>query len=168
MARGYLAPWRGSGSLAPIGPESGFGGSLFDLHRRMNRLFDNLLEQGDGDGAALGRATLAPPALDIAQNDKQIEITAELPGVKEEDIDLSIEDGVLTLSGEKKSERKDEERGYSERSYGRFERRIGLPRGLEADNANATFRNGVLTVTLPKSSAANENVRRIPVNTEAA
>ena len=162
MARGYLAPWRGSGSLAPIGPESGFGGSLFDLHRRMNRLFDNLLEQGDGDGAALGRATLAPPALDIAQNDKQIEITAELPGVKEEDIDLSIEDGVLTLSGEKKSERKDEERGYSERSYGRFERRLALPSDIDDEQCSAEFRDGVLRIVIPKA-AEKQRGRRIPL-----
>lgn len=57
---------------------------------------------------------------------------------------------------------------YSERSYGRFERRIGLPRGIERDKAQASFRNGVLTVTLPRSAEANENVRRIPVKAKAA
>ena len=113
MARSYLAPYAGTGR--------GAGGSLFDLHRQVNRLFDDLLTQGsaqagNGDRGVLSAATMAPPALDIHQDDKQIEITAELPGVRQEDVDLSIEDGVLTLSGEKKSERKDES-GYSERSY---------------------------------------------------
>jgi HSP20 family protein len=79
-----------------------------------------------------------------------------------------IEDGVLTLRGEKRSEVDDKERGYSERSYGRFERRIALPRTIEKDKATATFKNGVLIVTAPKSSAANENLRRIPVNGKAA
>lgn len=162
MARGYLAPWRGGSSLAPIGLESGFGGSLFDLHRRMNRLFDNLLEQSDGDGRTLSGATLAAPALDIGQDDKQIEITAELPGVKEEDIDLSIEDGVLTLSGEKKSERKDEERGYSERSYGRFERRLALPSNIDEERCSAEFRDGVLRITIPKAEEKQRG-RRIPL-----
>ena len=77
-------------------------------------------------------------------------------------------DGVLTLRGEKKSEVEDRDRGYSERSYGRFERRIGLPRTVEADKASASFRNGVLTITLPKSAAATDNVRRIPIHSDAA
>ena len=62
----------------------------------------------------------------------------------------------------------DKDRGYSERSYGRFERRIGLPRGIDRDKATATFKNGVLTVTLPRSEGANENVHRIPIHGAAA
>lgn len=72
------------------------------------------------------------------------------------------------MRGEKRAEIEDKDRGYTERSYGRFERRIGLPRGIERDKANATFRNGVLTITLPKSKTANENGRRIPINRQAA
>jgi len=79
-----------------------------------------------------------------------------------------VEEGVLTLRGEKKSETEDKDRGYTERSYGRFERRIGLPKGVDRGRANATFKNGVLTITLPKTEAASENVRRIPVNGKAA
>jgi HSP20 family protein len=161
MARGYLSPWRGGSSLAPIGLESAFGGSLFDLHRRMNRLFDALFEQGDG-GGALSASTLAAPALDIAQDDRQIEITAELPGVKEEDIDLSIEEGVLTLAGEKRKERKDEERGYSERTYGRFERRLTLPPNIDEERCSADFRDGVLMITIPKVEGKQRG-RRIPL-----
>lgn len=70
----------------------------------------------------------------------------------------------MTLRGEKKSEIEDKDRGYSERSYGRFERRIGLPRGIELDKVAATFKNGVLTVTLPRTEAAEQHMRRIPVN----
>ena len=126
MANGYLTPWR-RGSLAGSG---GFGttGSLFDLHRQVNRLFDDLFDQ-DAD---TGRGSMAAPAMDVHQSEDKLEITAELPGVREEDIDLTIEDGVLTLRGEKKYERTDEERGYSERRYGTFERRITLPKSEKA------------------------------------
>lgn len=75
---------------------------------------------------------------------------------------------MLTLRGENKSEVEDSDRGYTERSYGRFERRTGLPCGIGRDKASATFRNGVLTVTLPRSEAANENVRCIPIDARAA
>ncbi len=159
MARGYLTPWRG-GSLASTG--YGGGGSIFDLHRQMNRLFDDLFETRQGHGGALAGATLAAPAMDVHQDDKQIEITAELPGVNEQDIDLSVEDGVLTLSGEKKSERKDEQSGYSERSYGRFERRITLPSNVDEDNCSADFKDGVLRITIPKSEE-KQRAKRIPL-----
>jgi len=157
MARGYLTPWRG-GSLAPAGYG---GGSIFDLHRQMNRLFDDLFEQRQGDGGALAGSTLAAPALDVHQDDKQFEITAELPGVKEQDIDLSVEDGILTLSGEKKSERQDAESGYSERSYGRFERRITLPSNIDEEHCSADFKDGVLRITIPK--AEEKRGRKIPL-----
>lgn len=91
-----------------------------------------------------------------------------MAGLDQKDVDIQIEEGVLTIRGEKKAEVEDKERGYSERSYGRFERRVGLPRGIERDKASATFRNGVLTITLPRSEAANENVRRIPIHGAAA
>jgi HSP20 family protein len=159
MARGYLTPWSGGGSLATPG-YGGLGGSLFDLHRRMNRLFDDVFEQGDvGSGAA---TAFAAPAVDVHQDDKQIEITAELPGVKEQDIDLSIEDGVLILSGEKKSERNDQEHGYSERSYGRFERRMSLPSNIDEEHCKADFRDGVLRITIPKAEE-NARGRKIPL-----
>lgn len=145
MAFGYLTPFR---SRTPA--TTGTGGSLFDLHRQMNRLFDDLFDQ-DGDSGFYARAGIAAPAMDIHQDDKQVEITAELPGVKEEDIDITIDDGVLTLRGEKKSTREDKESGYRERSYGSFERRLTLPSNIDEDNCSADFKDGVLTITLPKS-----------------
>jgi HSP20 family protein len=128
----------------------------------MNRLFDNLLEQGPVGGGSLAGTSLAAPALDVHQDGKQIEITAELPGVKEQDIDLSIEDGVLTLSGEKRSERNDEQGGYSERSYGRFERRLTLPSNIDEERCSAHFENGVLKITIPRAEEKQRG-RRIPL-----
>ena len=141
---------------------------LLSLHSDVNRLFDDVF-RGFGLSAfgGLGR-DLSWPSLEFGETDTEVRVIAELPGLDEKDVDITVEEGVLTLRGEKKSEVKDKDRGYSERSYGRFERRIGLPRGVERDKASATFQNGVLTITLPKSEAANENVRRIPVNAQAA
>ena len=162
MASRYLMPLR-RGSLTanpPAGPLSGLGGgSLWDLHRQVNRLFDDLFDRGEPGPVAGGG--FAAPAMDVHQDDRQIEITAELPGVKEEDIDLSIEDGVLTLSGEKRSERQDEN-GYSERSYGRFERRLTLPSNVDEENCAADFRDGVLRITIPRAEEKSRG-RRIPL-----
>jgi HSP20 family protein len=111
---------------------------------------------------------LLSPRLELGETDTEIRITAELPGLDEKDVEIVLDDGVLTPRGEKKSEVTDKDSGYSERSYGRFERRIGLPRGIEADKARATFRNGVLTIAVPRSRSENDNIRRIPVNADAA
>jgi HSP20 family protein len=149
---------------------------LLSLHREVNRLFDDVFR---GFGVpSLGGFGVPPlgsfdrslswPSVELGETDKEVRITAELPGLDEKDVDITVEEGVLTLRGEKKSEVEDKERGYTERSYGRFERRIGLPRGIEQEKASATFKNGVLTVTMPKSEAANENIRRIPINAQAA
>lgn len=141
---------------------------MLSLHREVNRLFDDVFR---GFGApSLGGVSrsFAWPHVELGETHKDIRIIAELPGLDEKDVDISLEEGVLTLRGEKRSEVEDKDRGYSERSYGRFERRIGLPKGIDRDGANATFRNGVLTVTLPKTEAANENIRRIPINAQAA
>ena len=156
MAYGYLTPRR-RGSHVTGGPS---GGGLFDLHRQMNRLFDDLFDQ-HGDSGVYARAGMNTPAMEIHQTDDRLEITAELPGVREEDIDLTVEDGVLTLRGEKKSSREDQERGYSERSYGTFERRLTLPSNIDEEACSADFKDGVLTITLPKAEKARG--RRIPL-----
>ena len=157
MAHGYLAPWR---SAALTRSPFGTGGSLFDLHRQMNRLFDDLIESGPS-GSTPALAATGWPQLEIEQQDDQIRVVAELPGVDENDVDLTIEDGVLSLTGEKRSERQDQS-GYSERSYGRFERRIALPSNIDEDKCKAEFKNGVLTVTIPRA-AEKARGRRIPL-----
>jgi HSP20 family protein len=92
-----------------------------------------------------------------------VKITAELPGLEQKDIEVELANGVLAIRGEKKTETEDKERLFSERTYGRFERRIPVDE-VEQDKINASFKNGVLTVTLPKSPAAQQKVRRIAVN----
>ena len=91
-------------------------------------------------------------------------VTAEVPGLEEKDVEVLLEDGVLTLKGEKRSETEDKDRQFSERFYGRFERRIPLGYEVEDDNVSADFKNGVLTVALPKTERAQAKAKRIAIN----
>jgi len=171
MAIRDLMPWsRQENRLpVPVSAERERGDHpLLSLHREVNRLFDDVFRGFGGPSLGSFDRSMSWPHLELGETDKEIRVTAELPGLDEKDVEIIVEDGVLTLRGEKRSEAEDKERGYTERSYGRFERRIGLPRGIEQDKPSATFSNGVLTVTLPKTEAANENVRRIPINGRAA
>ena len=138
---------------------------FFTLHREMNRMFDDVFRGFDLAPFAPSRALggLDCPQIDIDETDKEVRITAELPGLDEKDVSLEIANGVLSISGEKKSESEDKGRRFSERYYGRFERRIPLE-DVDEDKASAAFKNGVLTVTVPKSSEANTRVRRIAIN----
>jgi HSP20 family protein len=106
------------------------------------------------------------PAIDIAEKDGSYEITAELPGMEEKDIDVQFSDGTLVIKGEKKEEREEKKKDYhlSERHFGSFRRSFRVPEGVDADRIAAEFRNGVLTLTLPKSAQAMKKERKIAVN----
>lgn len=94
----------------------------------------------------------APLAVDVSETDKAYMVTAELPGVAEKDIEVNVKDGVLTIKGEKQEEKeeKSKNRYLSERSYGAFQRMFGLPKGTDEGKVEASFHNGVLTVSIPK------------------
>jgi HSP20 family protein len=115
------------------------------------------------DDEGIGRGAWAP-SVDIYENKDQIVLEAELPGMKQEDFDLSIENNVLTLRGERKFEKTDETDNYHrvERSYGAFTRSFTLPQTVSAEGANAEYNNGVLRVTLPKREETK--ARRIQVS----
>ena len=164
MTLGNLIPWgRDSRSSVPTF-RGGEGSPFLVLHREMNRLFDDVLSRFDVP-TVLGRGSaMAWPRIEVIPSDKDVTVTAELPGMDENDIELLVEDDVLTIRGEKKAESENKERGFSERYYGRFERAIRLPVEVAADKAEASFKNGVLTVTLPKSPKAQETAKRIVVN----
>jgi HSP20 family protein len=134
------------------------------LHREMNRMFDDAF-RGFGMapfGSFRSGDGLGWPNIDVDETDENIRVTAELPGLEEKDVSLEIANGMLLISGEKKSESEDKDRRFSERYYGRFERRIPLD-DVEGDKASASFKNGVLTVTIPKSREAEANVHRIAI-----
>ncbi len=103
------------------------------------------------------------PNIEVSDTDKEVKVTAELPGLEEKDIDVELANGILSIKGEKKTETEDKDRLFSECYYGRFERRIPVDE-VEEDKVSASFKNGVLTVTLPKSAKAQENVKRIMIN----
>lgn len=159
-----LIPWgrQTSSNQAPVPYRETEVTPFFGLRREIDRLFDDMLRMPAALG---GTSSMTWPSLEVVDRDNHVLVTAEVPGMSEKDVELTIQDGVLCLRGEKKSETEDKDRGYSERWYGRFERRVMLPAGVEEDKANATFRDGVLTVTLPKSAEAVSG-RRIPINAE--
>ena len=103
------------------------------------------------------------PAIEVSETNKELQITADLPGLDQKDIEVEYANGALVLRGEKKSESVDENRRFSERYYGRFERRIPVEY-IDQDNIQASFKNGVLTVTLPRSPSAQQKIKRIAVN----
>jgi len=140
---------------------------FYTLHREMNRLFDDVF-RGFGPlgrvGSPLREGQLGWPRIELSETDKTVTVSAELPGLSEKDVQVEIANGILSIRGEKKAERSDESKFVSERYYGSFERQIPLE-GVEEDKAQADFKNGVLTVTLPKSEPSSRNVRRIAINT---
>jgi HSP20 family protein len=105
------------------------------------------------------------PALDVAERDDKYEIFIELPGIEEKDIQLKLANGVLVVRGEKHGEHEERRKDYvlSERTYGTFQRSLRAPEGVDLDRVEASFENGVLTVTLPKTSEARRREKRIPI-----
>ena len=163
-----LIPWnRTSPAPAPNSLSGEAASPFLTLHREMNRLFDEVFS-GFGSLPTLADRPLGWPKVELVEENGALRVSAELPGLDETDVELLIAVGVLTLKGEKRAEKTDAARGYTERSYGRFERAIALPVPVEEDKAEATFRNGVLTVTLPRAAEAPERRRRIAINGGAA
>jgi HSP20 family protein len=158
-----LIPWGRSRAPARHGePHEAAMSPFFTLRREMDRLFDDAFR---GFGlSAFSQGGWSWPQVEVVDRDREVRITAELPGLEEKDVELRVEDNVLVLRGEKRTEFEDAGRQYSERSYGRFERHIALPSEVDDERANATFHNGVLTVTLPKTERARQLAKRIPIS----
>jgi HSP20 family protein len=146
---------------------SGNGGGVpspFNLRDQFDRMFDSLMPWREAPRLDLGGADFAP-RVDTAETDAAYEVTAELPGVEEKDIKISLDDKVLCIAGEKKSEREEKKKDYvmSERSYGSFKRAFTLPDNVAADKIAAIFEKGVLKVTLPKATPSPTKHRAIPI-----
>jgi len=152
---------------------SSFGASdpLLSLHREMNRMFDDVFRgsfaRPAGSSSQAAQPTFFNASMNVSETPNELHVSVELPGVSEQDVDISLNDDLLTIRGEKKFER---DRGggdkesyhYVERSYGVFERSLRLPFQVNADEVRANFENGVLTITVPKS-AQQERSRRIQI-----
>lgn len=146
------------------------------LRREVDRLFSDF-ERGNWL-RSFGRFALDPdvfsrrelswgnvPATDIAEKDQEYEVTAELPGMDESNIEVKVSNGMLTIKGEKKEEKEEKRKDYylSERRYGAFERSLRVPEGVDTDKIEAAFKNGVLTVKLPKTPEAQKKEKKIAV-----
>jgi HSP20 family protein len=136
---------------------------FFTLRREMDRLFEDAF-RGFGLSTFGNGATFGWPHVEVVDRDKDVRVTAELPGLEEKDVEIRLEDNVLLIRGERRTEFDDNERHYSERYYGRFDRQVVLPAEVDEERVNATFRNGVLTITLPKSERARQHAKRIPIS----
>jgi HSP20 family protein len=162
-----LIPWgRSNGNQLPSVFRDDDRDPFLSLHRQVNRLFDDVFRGFDSPLSTFASPSSFSgrwPSVEISDGEKEIRITAEVPGLKEKDIEVLLEDGVLTLRGEKRSETEDKDRQFSERFYGRFERRIPLGYEVDDDKVSADFKNGVLTVSLPKTERAQAKAKRIAI-----
>lgn len=143
------------------------GHPIASLHREMDRLFDDFFRTG----------SLAPmwagfkdegrmvPRVDVSETENEVEVTADMPGIEEKDIEIELREGALAIKGERKVEEEEKKKEYHrvERAYGVYQRVVPLPCDVVEDKAEASFAKGVLTVRLPKAPSAKEKVRKIAV-----
>lgn len=150
---------------------------IWQFHQEMDRLFNNLLRGFGMPGLfesvvnmpSLAQPNWLKPSVDIAATDKQYTITVEVPGVEENDVALELVDDSLVIRGEKKLEKEEKDREFYrvERSYGNFRRVLSLPDDADRDSIDARFRNGVLTISLPRKAATQISGRRITIRNAA-
>jgi HSP20 family protein len=141
---------------------------LRPLRREMDRLFDGFFAGLAAPPAGGDSGRILTPDIDVSENDREIRIAAELPGIDEKDIEVTVAEDMLTIRGEKKEERERKERDYHlmERSYGTFSRTLRLPFAVDAGQATAVFKDGVLKITIPKPQEVLEKTRKIAVRRE--
>jgi len=161
MGMREVGPRMGPVSRPPMMFGGGMTGPLAMLRQEMDRLFEDAI---GGFGMPMA-GTRGWPSVELTEGEKELRATFEVPGVSEGDLEVMLDDGDLVVRGEKRSETEDKERRFSERFYGRFERRIPLGGEVDQDGIRAEFKDGVLSVTLPRSTQAEERTRRIPVST---
>ncbi len=169
LSEGQTAPIRGGEvkkevfeMLSPFRGRRGFYDPLSEMNRMVDDMFGSLMRRPRGQqGAQLEGVTEWVPAIDVATKDADLVIRAELPGVKQDDVDITLQNDVLTISGERKAEQEEERGGYHvrERRYGSFSRSLALPEGLDESKIHARYDNGVLEVTVEGAAAVQEPKR---------
>lgn len=160
----YLNPrTREQGATPRLWHDNDFS-SLGSFRREMDRLFDDFFRAPKGFGSPAGAATATWPSIDVRQSDNEVTVTAEVPGMTDKDVELFVEDGILTIRGDREADQ--EREGYSERFYGHFERQVPLPANVDEEHCTADFHDGLLTIHLPKSRNAEESRKKIPINAD--
>jgi HSP20 family protein len=163
-----LMPWnRPSSIFVSKGERS--GSSLTSLQEEMNRLFEHFYNGTQAYLTDWDEGALAAPSIDITENGNSFKINAELAGIDPKNVTLEVSNGALTLKGERKADEKEEGENYLRReiSYGSFTRTIALPETANSDNAKATFKNGILTVDIPKKPEAQQKPKKVEIKTAA-
>ena len=155
-----LIPWSRNEERLPVARRDERSDPVSTLRSDIDRLFDQAF------GLPSFASTPSWPNIEVRRKDGELLVTAEVPGMSEDDIELSLDDGMLVIRGERRSEDGDEASGYSERFYGQFERRMSLPQGIQEDKVSAEFRDGVLRIHLPHDEQMSLSGRRIPINQE--
>ena len=161
-----LSTWRSPSRLSRPDAEPGAEIAPFGyLQDNVNRLFGQFFRTWP-DTAIASRDTsdLAfSPRIDVREDDKHVAVTCDLPGMSAADVEVTVSPGSLTIRGERKEESDQTEAGYhvAERAFGPFERSFALPDGMDTDRAHASFRNGCLSVAIPKTTATRKSVRKL-------
>ncbi len=164
MALREMMPWRKHHLSHGREEENSFQALQRDMNRMMER-FQRRFGWGDlAPGEDLWEGFF--PTVDVSENETEIRVTAEIPGIDEKDLDLTLSGGNLVIRGEKKSEKEEKEEHYyhKESSYGAFHRVIPLPAEVEEDKIEATYRKGVLKIRLPKSEQAQKSRKKIEIH----
>ena len=140
---------------------------MVTLREKMNRMFEDIFSQRSGEGKEMVTCSWAP-AVDIFETEKELVLSAEIPGIDEKDIEIKVEDNTLSLKGERKFEKETKEENYHrlERSYGSFFRAFTLPNSIDPERIQAAHENGVLKITMPKRE--ERQPRKVKIRKAAA
>ena len=149
-----------------------FTGPLRDFHREVNRLFDRTFRDFGFSSFDMDRPFLnissgmLKPVTDLAASDKEYTVTVEVPGAEKDDIRIEVANNIMTISGEKKQKKEEEQKDFyrQERYYGSFQRVLSLPEDADQDHIRASFKQGVLTVTMPRKDMPKPNVKEIEIH----
>jgi HSP20 family protein len=150
-----IVPWRWGKEDDPF----------VSLKKEMNRLFEDFSRGLELEPFGKRAKTVFEPKINVAESETEIKVSAELPGMDDKDIDVSLSENELTIKGEKKEEKEEKEKNYyhMERSYGAFSRTLPLPCKVKSDKVDAQFNKGVLTITLPKAAEAIKETKKIEI-----
>lgn len=149
-----------------------FAGPLQDFHREINRLFDQTFRNFGFSSFDINRPFLPSvgnmlrPMTDLSANDKEYTVTVEVPGAEKDDIKIEVANNIMTIRGEKKQKKEEKEKDYyrQERFYGSFQRVFSLPKDADQTDIKATFKQGVLTVTMPRKKMPKSDVKKIEIH----
>ena len=158
-----LIPWKREDQ--PLARRSEDTDPFLQVQRRMNGLFDEFFGRSPSD-MWNGMNGAFAPQIELSETGKEVRVAAELPGLDEKDVEVTLSGDLLTIKGEKKHEQEEEKGDYyhSERTYGYFQRSVQLPQGIDAEKAKAKFKKGVLKVSIPKKPDAQSNRRKIQLD----